>query len=128
MYDTALYGYILKDGPCSLFKSRYSVHADKQDIFHAACLDLVKDLHPVVLSFGFTDPDPQDILDTIYIIPEYYIYRAAPGFRIPAYRYIQTIDKEERIKLLRGRFCHSFAVSMTLSVMPDMVSCDISNP
>lgn len=56
VHDAVLHHDFGKNRFGSLFQPGYAVHTDKKDIFDAARLDFIKNLHPLVLAFRGTEP------------------------------------------------------------------------
>ena len=51
-----------------------------------------------MLPFCFPDPDAQDVLHPVHIIPRDHVYGAVFGLHFVADRNVQTVNKEECIK------------------------------
>ena len=93
MDNTSLNRYIGENCFCSLLKSAYTIHRKKQHIFHAPILNLIKNLHPLMLTFWFTKPKTKNIFLSIHIIAQNYINGIILCLIVFTNRYVQTIHK-----------------------------------
>ena len=62
-----LYNHIFKNRARPFFKPRNTVHADEQDVLHSAGLDLIKNLHPIMFSLGFPNPDAKNEIGRAHV-------------------------------------------------------------
>lgn len=70
MHNAALHHCAREDGGSAFFKAADTIHGDETNVLYSPVLDFIENLHPGMLTFRFVDPDTQDILFSIDVIPK----------------------------------------------------------